>query len=157
GGTIRKMRYEVDGLVTFGIATAEAASGEKIDPAAMEGDGGAWIDYRGPPGTIAHYSYSRVLRGKVPAAAFRGQTVIVRASAPSLQDVHPPSTPGDELMPGPEVQANAVWTAEHGFPLSSSGLAIDLLLILLMATAPAAATLRMKALPALVVAVALGV
>jgi adenylate cyclase len=156
GGKIRKMRYEVDGLVSFGIATAEAATGEAIDPAEMEGDREAWIDYRGPPGTIAHYSYSRVLRGKVPASAFRGKTVIVGASAPSLQDVHPTSTTGDELMPGPEIQANAVWTAEHGFPLSTSGLAVDLLLILLMAAAPAAATLRMQAASALLVAVALG-
>jgi adenylate cyclase len=156
GGTIRKMRYEVDGLVTFGVAVAEAATGEAVEPSEMEGDGEAWIDFRGPPGTIAHYSYSRVLRGRVPASAFRGKTVIVGASAPSLQDVHPTSTTGDELMAGPEVQANAAWTAERGFPLSSSGLVVDLLLILLMAAAPAAATLRMKAAPALLVALALG-
>ena len=156
GGTIRKMHYEVDGLVTFGIAVAEAATGEPIDPAEMEDDGEAWIDYRGPPKSFARYPYSRVLRGKVPPAAFRGKTVIVGASAPSLQDVHPTSTTGDELMSGPEVQANAAWTAEHGFPLSSSGLVVELLLILLMAAAPAAATLRTKALPALLVAVALG-
>jgi len=155
-GTIRKMRYEVDGLVTFPIATAEAATGEAIEPSEMESDGEAWIDFRGPPETFARYSYSRVLRGKVPAAAFRGKTVIVGVSAPSLQDVHPTSTTGDTLMPGPEIQANAAWTAEHGFPLSSSALVVDLLLILLMAAAPAAATLRMKALPALAVALALG-
>jgi adenylate cyclase len=155
GGKIRKMRYEVDGLVTFGVATAEAASGEAIDPAEMEDGREAWIDYRGPPKTLTRYSYSRVLRGEVPASAFRGKTVIIGASAPSLQDVHPTSTTGDELMAGPEVQANATWTAEHSFPLTSSGLAIDLLLILLMAAAPAAATLRIKALPALLIAVAL--
>jgi adenylate cyclase len=157
GGTVRKMCYEVDGLVTFGVAVAEAATGKAIEPSEMEGDGEAWVDFRGPPGTIAHYSYSRVLRGLVPASAFRGKTVIVGASAPSLQDVHPTSTTGDELMAGPEVQANAAWTAEHGFPLSSSGLVVDLLLIVLMAAAPAAATLRMKAAPALLVALALGV
>jgi adenylate cyclase len=156
GGTIRKMRYEFDGLKTFGVVVAEAATGEPIDPAEMEGDGEAWIDYRGPPNTFTHYSYSRVLRGKVPAAAFRGKTVIVGASAPSLQDTHPTSTTGNELMPGPEVQANAAWTAQSGFPLSSSGTVVDLLLIVLMAAVPAAATLRMKALPALLTAVALG-
>ncbi len=156
GGKFRKMHYEVDGLVTFGVAVAEAATGEAIDPAEMEGDGEAWIDYRGPPGTIAHHSYSRVLRGQVPDSAFRGKTVIVGASAPSLQDVHPTSTTGDELMPGPEIQANAAWTAEHGFPLSSSGPLLDLLLILLMAAVPAAATLRLSAVAALLVALALG-
>ncbi|MGB7684420.1 MAG: adenylate/guanylate cyclase domain-containing protein [Solirubrobacterales bacterium] len=155
GGTIRKMRYEVDGLVSFGVAVAEAATGEPVDPSEME-DSEAWIDYRGPPETITRYSYSQALRGKVPASAFRDKVVIVGASAPSLQDVHPTSTTGDELMPGPEIQANAAWTAEHGFPLSSSGLVVDLLLILLMAAGPAAATLRMKAAPALLIALGLG-
>jgi len=155
GGVIRKMHYEIDGLVSFGIAVAEAAGAEKIDPAAMEGDGEAWIDYRGPPKTFAHYSYSRVLAGKVPASAFRGKTVIVGASVPSLQDVHPTSTSGDELMPGPEIQANAAWTALHGFPLTSSGVFVDLLVILLLAAVPAAVTVRLSPLPALLLAVAL--
>ena len=156
GGKFRKMAYEIDGLVSLGVATAEAATGEEIDPSEMEGDGEAWIDYRGPPETIANYPYSRVLRGKVPDSAFRGKTVIVGATAPSLQDLHATSTTKDELMSGPEIQANAAWTAMHGFPLSSSNAVVDLLLILLLAAAPAAATLRMKALPALLVAVALG-
>jgi len=155
GGVIRKMHYEIDGLVSFGVAVAEAAGAEKIDPAEMEGDGEAWIDYRGPPKTFAHYSYSRVLAGKVPASAFRGKTVIVGASVPSLQDVHPTSTSGDELMPGPEIQANAAWTALHGFPLTSSGVFVDLLVILLLAAVPAAVTVRLNPLPALLLAVAL--
>jgi adenylate cyclase len=156
GGAVRKMHYEFDGLPSFAIVTAEAATGEAIDPAAMEGDGSAWIDFRGPPGTFRQVSYSSVLRGDVPDAVFRGKTVIVGASAPSLQDLHPTSTTGDELMAGPEIQANAIWTAEHGFPLSSSGLIVDLMLILLMAVAPAAATLRLKPPLALLVALALG-
>jgi adenylate cyclase len=157
GGKFRKMPYEVDGLVSFGIVTAEATTGEGIERSDLEGDGEAWIDYRGPPNTIANYSYSRVLRGKVPDSAFRGKTVIVGATAPSLQDVHATSTTKDELMSGPEIQANAAWTAMHGFPLSSSSLVVDLLLILLLAAAPAAVTLRMKALPALLVAIVLGI
>ena len=156
GGAVRKMHYEFDGLPSFAIVTAEAATGEPIDPAEMEGDGSAWIDFRGPPGTFRQVSYSSVLRGQVPASAFRGKTVIVGASAPSLQDLHPTSTTGDELMAGPEIQANAIWTAEHGFPISSSGLLVDLMLILLMAVAPAAATLRLKPPLALLVALALG-
>ena len=34
-----------------------------------------------------------------------------------LQDVHPTSAPGEKLMSGPELQANAIWTAVHGNPL----------------------------------------
>ena len=88
----------------------------------MEGDGSAWIDYRGPPDTFRNVSFSRVLRGKVPDSVFRGKTVVIGATAPSLQDLHATSTTGDELMSGPEIQANAIWTADHGFPLSSSAL-----------------------------------
>src|SRR5215204_3614524 len=72
GGKFRRMPYEYDGLVNFGVATAEAALGEEIDPSEMEGDGEAWIDYRGPPLTLPNYSYSRVLHGEVPNSAFRG-------------------------------------------------------------------------------------
>ena len=82
--------------------------------------------------------------------------MVIGATAPSLQDVHATSTTGDTLMSGPELQANAIWTAAHGFPLSSSATFLDLLLIVLMAAAPAAATVRLKPLPALAGAVALG-
>jgi adenylate cyclase len=157
GGTIRKMHYSVQGLVSFPIAVAEAASGETIEPGDMEGDGDAWIDYRGPPETFENVSYSRVLWGQVPDSVFRGKTVIVGAIAPSLQDVHATSTTGDELMSGPEIQANAVWTAEEGFPLSSSSDVIDLLLILLLAAAPAAITLRLSPPVALGTALGLGI
>jgi adenylate cyclase len=157
GGVVRKMHYELEGLVTFPIATAEAATGESIDPGEMEGDGAAWIDFRGPPETFRNVPFSRVLRGEVPDSEFRGKTVIVGATSPVLQDVHPTSTTGDTLMSGPEIQANEVWTAEHGFPLSSSGLLIDLLVILLMAAIPAAVTLRLSPVPSVLIALGLGV
>jgi adenylate cyclase len=156
GGVVRKMAYQVDGLVTFGVATAEAATGTPVEPSEFEADGEAWIDYRGPPGTFRNVSYSRVLRGQVPDAVFRGKTVIVGAVAPVLQDVHATPTTGDEYMSGPEIQANSVWTAEQGFPLSSSSEVVDLLLILLLAALPAALTLRLKPPLALGAAVALG-
>jgi adenylate cyclase len=156
GGTYRKMHYEEGGLVTFAVATAEAASGEEVDPGEMEGDGEAWIDYRGPPGTFLELPYSQVLRGQAPDSALRGKTVIVGATAPSLQDVHATSTSGDELMSGPEIQANATWTAEHGFPLSSTGAFVDLLLILLLGAVPAAVTLRLRPTGALLTALGLG-
>jgi adenylate cyclase len=157
GGTTRKMSYETQSLVTFPVAIAEAATGKPIEPSEMEGDGRAWIDYRGPPETFRNVPYSRVLRGEVPDSVFREKTVIVGATAASLQDLHATPTSGDELMSGPELQASAAWTAEEGFPLGSSGLALDLLLILLAAAAPAAATLRFKPLAALLSAVGLGV
>ena len=157
GGVVRKMNYELEGLVTFSIATAEAATGKSISPSEMEGDGSAWIDFRGPPETFRNIPFSRVLHGEVPDSALRDKTVIIGATAPVLQDVHPTSTTGDTLMSGPEIQANEVWTAEHGFPLSSSGTFVDILLILLLAAIPAAITLRLSPPPALLLALALAV
>jgi adenylate cyclase len=156
GGTTRKMYYEHGGLVSFGVAAAEAMTGRHISESEFDSDGKAWIDYRGPPETFRNVPFSRVLRDKVPASVFRGKTVVIGATAPSLQDLHATSTTGESLMSGPEVQASAIWTAAHGFPLSSSAAVVDLILILLLAAAPAAATLWLKPPPALAIAVALG-
>jgi adenylate cyclase len=155
GGTTRKMYYEFGGLTSFPVAAAEATTGHRISPGDFE-DGKAWIDFRGPPDTIRNVSFGRVLHGKVPASAFRGKTVVIGATAPSLQDLHATSTTGDDRMSGSEVQANAIWTAIHGFPLGSSPTVLDLILILLLAAAPAAATLWLKPPPALAASVVLG-
>ncbi len=155
GGTTRKMLYEFGGLTSFAVATAEAAGSGPISADEFE-DGKAWIDFRGPPGTFRNVPFSRVLRGKVPASVFRGKTVVIGATATALQDQHATSTTGDGLMSGPELQANSIWTAAHGFPLSSSATLVDLILILLLAAAPAAASLWLKPPPALLAALALG-
>ena len=156
GGTTRKMYYEVGGLTSFPVVTAERATGRHFSADEFESDGKAWIDYRGPPGLFREVSFARVMRGKVPASVFRGKIVVIGATASKLQDQHATSTTGDEFMSGPEVQANSIWTAIHGFPLSSSVTVIDLILILLFAAAPAAATLWLKPPPALLAAIGLG-
>jgi adenylate cyclase len=130
GGVLRRVPYAEEKLVSYAVASAEVALGHKIDPASLGGKT-AWIDFRGPPGTIAHYSFSNVLNGKFPPNAFRGRAVVVGPSAPSLQDVHVTSATGDELMSGAEVQANAIWTALHGFPLKSAPKALTIALIVL--------------------------
>jgi adenylate cyclase len=68
----------------------------------------------------------------VPANAFRDKVVVIGAgNAPSLQDLH--TTPAGALMPGPEVQANAIETALHGFPLRSVARGWNVVLIILLA------------------------
>ena len=155
GGITRTMRYEAQKLITFGAAAAEAAGGP-IDPDALGDDGEAWIDFRGPPGTIKTVSFSRVLRGQVPPDVFRDATVVVGATAPSLQDLHATATSGEGQMSGAELQANAIYTALAGFPLTSSGAGLDIALILLLAIAAPAATLRLSPWLALATAAALG-
>jgi adenylate cyclase len=155
-GVLRKVLFSFSDLRGFAVAAVEAATHQRVSSAPLAGSHSTWIDYRGPPGTIPAYSFSRVLRGRVPARAFRDKIVVVGAEAPSLQDDHTTPTSGDAVMSGPEVQANAIWTVQHGFPLRSLPAILDVLLILLMATGPAVASWRLKPLLALATAVGLG-
>ena len=152
GGVLRRFPVAFDGLVSFPVALAEAATGKEVD----RGDAGGlypWIDYRGPPGTFPSYSFSKVLRGEVPDAAFRGKTVIVGATAPSLQDfVSTPVGEGHE-MAGAEMLANAIWTVENDFPLQSAPGSLNIALIVLFGLIAPAAQLRLRPLPAFAVAV----
>jgi signal transduction histidine kinase len=79
------------------------------------------VDYIGPAGSFdpVTYSVTDVLRGAVPAAAFRGKYVLIGATAASLGDhvaspfVHDTDTRSGQhggLMPGVEVMANAINT-----------------------------------------------
>ena len=142
GGVQRRLPYSAGGLKGFAVVAAELATGRPVARGGFE-DGDAWIDYAGPPGTVPTYSFSRVLRGKVPASAFRGRVVVVGASAPRLQDVHPVPTSSDEVMAGGEVQANAISTVLRGLPLHDSGPLVDILIIALLAFLPPALVLRL--------------
>jgi adenylate cyclase len=125
GGVIRHMPYEVEGLRSFAVEAAERTLGHAITPFDTN-----WIDFYGPPDTIPSVSYSRALNGKTPPGLFRGKIVVVGSSAPSLQDIHAVST--GSLMSGPELQANAIETAVHGFPLQSMPRELDVFLIVLL-------------------------
>jgi adenylate cyclase len=153
GGVLRRFPVSFDGLTSFPVAAVEAA-GKPVDRSAAGGNY-PWIDYRGPPGTIAYRSFSDVLRGRFPPNAFRGKIVVVGATAPSLQDFHQTPMGGDHEMTGPEVEANAIWTVENGFPLQSVPGWLNLLLIALFAAAGPLAQLRLRPLLAFGAAVAL--
>jgi adenylate cyclase len=132
-GVIRHVANSVDGLTTFGVATAAVAGGKPVPPAR---DGSHWIDFAGPPGTVKTYSYSDVYFGKVPPSAFRDKIVVIGPSAPSLQDIHATSAAGGQQMSGAEVQANVIETALHGFPLRSAPSWLNILLIVLLGMLP---------------------
>jgi CHASE2 domain-containing sensor protein len=143
-GAITRFPRSVAGLATIPVAAAERAGAEPLPPSAFAG-GGAWIDYRGPPGTIRTVSFADVVNGRFDADVFKGRIAVVGASAPTLRDVHSTPVGGDELMAGPEVQANAIWTALHGAPLrEASGLA-GLLLVALLALVGPLVGLRLPA------------
>ena len=142
GGVIRRYHYTQLGLKSFAVAVAQVA-GHPISPSRF-GAGGAEIDFAGPPGSIRTVSFSDVLRGRIPASTFAGKIVVVGVSAPTLQDVHQTSTTTTNPMAGPEIQANAIWTALHGNPLQPSPAWLDLLAIVLLAVLAPLASLRLR-------------
>jgi adenylate cyclase len=126
GGYFRRIQYEITNLKTFAVVTAERATGRRVDPARF--DGTAWIDFHGPVGTVRAASFSRVAKGRTPPGLFRDKIVVVGPWAPSLQDIHPVSF-GEDLMPGPEIQANAISTVLRDLPLKSAPDWLDVLAI----------------------------
>jgi adenylate cyclase len=136
GGIVRRMRIEGRGLVSFPVASAEAALGRRV--VVPDGRGATpWVDYTGPPDHVRAISFSDVARGRFDRSLVRGKVVVVGAHAVSLQDRQPTSTSDVEDMPGPEIHANAIDTVLRGFPLREGPGWLDVLLILLAgATAP---------------------
>ena len=140
GEVIRRVPFQVDGLVSLAVAGAESYLRHPLP----ERQGSAWIEFSGPPGTTPTYSFERVLRGQVPASAFRGKLVLVGAAAPTLHDFHSTSASRNELMSGVEVEANAISTVLRGMPLRSASWPVDLALIVGLSLLPCVASLRLR-------------
>ena len=150
GGVLQRFEASAGGLETLAMAAAHRVG--RAPAIGAFDDGGAWIDFRGPPGTIDTVSFSDLLKGRVDPALVRGRIVVVGATAATLQDVHPTPTASGELMSGPEIEANAIYTATHGLPLRDAPRWIDLLAILALGMLPALASLRLRALLAALLA-----
>jgi diguanylate cyclase (GGDEF)-like protein/PAS domain S-box-containing protein len=74
------------------------------------------IDFTISPGSFAYASYVDVLEGAVPAAAVRGKTVLVGASAVELGDNVP--VPLHHTLPGVVLQALSYETLRQGVPVT---------------------------------------
>jgi response regulator RpfG family c-di-GMP phosphodiesterase len=117
GGVVRRYPRRVGMLDTLPVLTAKRL-GAPLRPGDFD-DGEAWIDFRGGPGTFPTVSFSDVHDGRVDPSRLRGKVVVVGAGAATLQDMHGTATSGADLMSGPELQANAIWTALEGNSLRS--------------------------------------
>ncbi|MEA2290003.1 MAG: hypothetical protein QOD55_2000 [Solirubrobacteraceae bacterium] len=156
GGVFQRFTHSALGIDTLAVAAAKRSGGPRLLPSDFESDG-AWIDYRGGPGTIRTVSFSDLYAGKVDPRILKGKIVVVGATAPALQDVHATPASADSVMAGAEIQANAIWTAMHDLPLRTAPLWFDLLAIVLLAMAPALAGLRARPLAVGLVAPLVGV
>ena len=155
GGVLRRVPYETQALKSFSVAIAEKARGRPIERSAVEGRT-AWIDFYGPPGKIEHISYSDVRLGNTKPGAFRNKVVVIGATAPSLQDIHPTSTSGDGQMAGPEIHAHAVGTALEGFALGDTPTGLDVVLIVLFGLVAPAMSLRLSGVRAVLLTLVVG-
>jgi CHASE2 domain-containing sensor protein len=149
GGVLQRFEYEHGGLPT--LATVASGLVARAPARSSFEHGGAWIDFHGPPGTIDTVSFSDLLNGRVAPARVRGRIVVVGAASPTLQDVHPTPT-SDQLMSGPEIEANAIDTAIRGLPLRGTPTWTGLLLVIGLGFLPALVSLRLRALVAALIA-----
>jgi adenylate cyclase len=160
GGFDRETVYSIDKLNTFAVVTSGVATGHKVKPFA----GKRWIDFAGPSNTFPAISYSAAYYGtregtkngpKLPSNFYTGKIVVIGATTPVLQDIHP--TPTDAGMPGPEVQANAIATVLNGFPLSSVPGWVDVLLIIVLGVAVPLASIWVRPAISIGIAVLVGI
>jgi CHASE2 domain-containing sensor protein len=107
----------------------------------------AWIDFRGGAGTFPSVPFDDVLSGQPAALSqLRNRIVVLGVTAPAAHDsAHDTSAPGRSVMTGTELQANAISTAQRGFPLRDAGLGVDVALIVGLGLVPFALALRFGA------------
>jgi CHASE2 domain-containing sensor protein len=100
-----------------------------------------WIDYTGPPGTIAHKSAIDVINAPGPSGDFTDKIVVIGVTAGETAEMLQTPLDGGRGMPHPEVQANAIDTMLRGSPLRDVSRSTDILAILVLACIPAVAVL----------------
>lgn len=118
-GAWRRIEARVQGLPALSVLAAHGDADAGEHP----------VDYAGPPGTIRELSFLDVRKGRFDRAAVRDRIVVVGATAPALQDLHPTAA-GGGLMSGPEIHANAIQTVLDGYPLRDAPSAIAVVLVL---------------------------
>ena len=155
-GTVRRVFYSRQGLPSFAVAAVQRATGARVPRSIFDqtvsGSRAAWIDFRGPPGTIPEISYDSVRRGKFRRGFFRGKIVVVGAVASALKDLFHTSVGGGEEMSGAELNAEAIDTIRRGVPLTNAPWVINVALILALGLVAPLASTRFAPLRALALA-----
>jgi adenylate cyclase len=129
GRVVRRMSHDLEKLETLAVAIVERAQDRQIPKDEFPAER-PWIDYHGKA-NIKTVPFYRVVRGDFPKGTFEDKIVIVGATSPILQDVHPTSVSGDDYMYGVEVLANSVSTLIRDFPLREAPIWTTVALILL--------------------------
>jgi adenylate cyclase len=128
GRVARRMSHELERLETFSVAAVERSTGRQVPKDAFPDP--AWIDYHGRT-NVETIPFHKVVRGDFRPGTFEDKIVVVGATAPSLQDVHPTSVSGEQFMYGVEIQANSISTILRDFPLRAVPGWVNVALVLL--------------------------
>ena len=129
GRVVRRMEHDLEKLDTLAVAIVERDRRRQVPEDAFP-EKRAWIDYHGKS-NVETIPFYRVVRGDFPKGTFEDKIVLVGATAPLLQDVHPTSVSGADFMYGVEVLANATSTILRDFPLRGAPAWTTVVLILL--------------------------
>jgi adenylate cyclase len=92
--TVELDRHGVEGIRVGDTFVATDQAGQML------------INYLGPPKTFPHFSVTDILRGRVPADAFKDRIVLVGATAIATYDLR--NTPFSPLYPGLEIHATVI-------------------------------------------------
>jgi CHASE2 domain-containing sensor protein len=141
GGVIRRYPRRIGKLSSVAERVYERLDGRPLPASAFGADGTAPIDFHG---SFPQMSFADLLAGRVPAAALRGKIIIVGATAPTLQDRHATPVSGEDTMPGPQLQANAIATALRGNPLRDAPAPWNVALVALLGLAVPLISLRAR-------------
>jgi adenylate cyclase len=155
GRVVRRMAHHLEKLDTMAVAIVERDQRREVPESAFPEER-AWIDYHGKA-NVETIPFYRVVRGNFPEGTFRDKIVLVGATAPILQDVHPTSVSGDDFMFGVEVLANSVSTLLRDFPLREAPAWTTVALILLFGLIGPLIAIRFGPLRAALIGLALAI
>jgi adenylate cyclase len=154
-GVYRRFPLAINNMSSFPVVAVEVAERRSITSRGFIA-GSRWIDYHGPPGAIPGVSFSDVLHKRVDPELFRDKIVVVGASAPKLQDLHPTSASAQHPMSGAEIHANVISTLLRGEPLRESPAWLDAALVAVLGMLAPLLSLRFKSPRGLLLGMALG-
>ncbi|MDQ3014695.1 MAG: adenylate/guanylate cyclase domain-containing protein [bacterium] len=115
-GILRTVALKASTTSSFSAVLADASSAEGIQR----------IAYHGPAKTFPIFSFNDLINNKIPERILVGSTVLIGATANSLQDIV--GTPFGQ-MSGVEVHANSVSTLERGVKFVETPLLVGVILI----------------------------
>ncbi|MCQ2082165.1 MAG: adenylate/guanylate cyclase domain-containing protein [Lachnospiraceae bacterium] len=112
---------------SLALATAKVLEEKKlltISIPDIEEKSSLMIRYTGKPGDYEVLSFSDVINGKIPKAAFKNSFIFVGAYAPGMMDAYNVPTSYSEQMYGVEIHANILESIANGRYMERTGVLI---------------------------------